>query len=144
MLYHLIGGTSEIRTRDQWIKSPLLYRLSYSPINWYRRKESNLHFLVRSEGYTPLYDSGELVPGARFELAANALSRRCSTTELSGYCSVDYLYTNIFGIVSIAGTIPSNCHTTFPCTETIECPCVRFFRFFKWTSIIVRNFFSLY
>lgn len=29
--YKLYGGTSEIRTRDQWIKSPLLYRLSYSP-----------------------------------------------------------------------------------------------------------------
>ncbi len=25
------GGSGEIRTRDQWIKSPLLYRLSYRP-----------------------------------------------------------------------------------------------------------------
>ena len=30
--YKLYGGTSEIRTRDQWIKSPLLYQLSYSPL----------------------------------------------------------------------------------------------------------------
>jgi hypothetical protein len=30
--YKLYGRTSEIRTRDQWIKSPLLYRLSYSPV----------------------------------------------------------------------------------------------------------------
>jgi hypothetical protein len=26
------GGSGEIRTRDQWIKSPLLYRLSYRPL----------------------------------------------------------------------------------------------------------------
>jgi hypothetical protein len=25
------GGSGEIRTRDQWIKSPLLYQLSYRP-----------------------------------------------------------------------------------------------------------------
>ena len=27
----ILGRTSEVRTRDQRIKSPLLYRLSYSP-----------------------------------------------------------------------------------------------------------------
>ena len=29
--FDYIGGTGEIRTRDQRIKSPLLYRLSYRP-----------------------------------------------------------------------------------------------------------------
>ena len=142
MLHYLIGRTREIRTPDQRIKSPLLYQLSYGPIIWYRRKESNLHFLVRSEGYTPLYDSGKLVPGARFELATNGLSSRCSTTELSGYCSVNELYANTFGIVSITGPIPSNCHATFPCTEPIECPCVRFIATIYWISIVIGNFFS--
>ena len=32
LLYGFFGGTSEIRTRDQRIKSPLLYRLSYRPL----------------------------------------------------------------------------------------------------------------
>ena len=30
-LTYIIGGSGEIRTRDQRIKSPLLYRLSYRP-----------------------------------------------------------------------------------------------------------------
>ena len=29
---HKTGGSGEIRTRDQRIKSPLLYRLSYRPL----------------------------------------------------------------------------------------------------------------
>ena len=29
--FYLFGRTGEIRTRDQRIKSPLLYRLSYRP-----------------------------------------------------------------------------------------------------------------
>ena len=29
----IVGGSAEIRTRDQRIKSPLLYRLSYRPVD---------------------------------------------------------------------------------------------------------------
>jgi hypothetical protein len=31
MHFQILGGSSETRTRDQRIKSPLLYRLSYRP-----------------------------------------------------------------------------------------------------------------
>ena len=48
-------GNDPILTLSQ---SVVLNLYTMVTIRWYRRKESNLHFLVRSEGYTPLYDSG--------------------------------------------------------------------------------------
>ena len=48
-------GNDPILTLSQ---SVVLNLYTMVTIDWYRRKESNLHFLVRSEGYTPLYDSG--------------------------------------------------------------------------------------
>jgi len=53
-------------------------------MQWWKWKESNFHCTPYEDAALPLcYTS--MVPGARFELATNALSRRCSTTELSGY-----------------------------------------------------------
>ncbi len=49
-------GNDPILTLSQ---SVVLNLYTMVTIDWYRRKESNLHFLVRSEGYTPLYDSGK-------------------------------------------------------------------------------------
>ena len=40
--FHIYGGTRAVRTPDQRIKSPLLYRLSYGPV-----------CLVRPEGLEP-------------------------------------------------------------------------------------------
>ena len=51
-------GNDPILTLSQ---SVVLNLYTMVTIDWYRRKELNLHFLVRSEGYTPLYDSGNLV-----------------------------------------------------------------------------------
>ena len=87
-----------------------------------------------------------LVDDARFELATSSMSTKYSTAEIIIliYCrgSIDNLYTNAFGIVSIARTIPTNIYVTLLCSEFVECPCVGFFAFVLWICIVVRNFFS--
>jgi hypothetical protein len=36
------GGSGGIRTHDQWIKSPVLYRLSYRPTNVLAAEPANI------------------------------------------------------------------------------------------------------
>ena len=56
-----------------WLKARYSSQLSYASINWHPRKELNLHFFVRSEGYTPLYDRGKLVDSVGLEPTSHRL-----------------------------------------------------------------------
>ena len=72
------GGSAEIRTRDQRIKSPLLYQLSYRP----RLKKMKLKDIPDARA---LQD--KMVSEARFERAASwsltKRSARLSYTEMA-------------------------------------------------------------
>ncbi len=52
----MLGGSGEIRTRDQRIKSPLLYRLSYRPSKEkdYSKKLVSVHPVCRALPYKAL------------------------------------------------------------------------------------------
>ena len=52
----MLGGSGEIRTRDQRIKSPLLYRLSYRPSK--DRNYSNYFAFPREKGGQLFLGSG--------------------------------------------------------------------------------------
>jgi hypothetical protein len=61
-----IGRCGEIRTRDQWIKSPLLYRLSYAP---------NEFYLCLNPFFNWISPQWKMERETRFELATYTLAR---------------------------------------------------------------------
>ena len=69
------GGTEEIRTPDLWIKSPLLYQLSYDPVIL-----SLLSLLMTAL----LKKIKKMVARRGLEPRTHTLSRCCSTPELTG------------------------------------------------------------
>ena len=138
-------GLEPVRPKTGDFKSPVATITPLSHI-WYQELDSNQPHLVLQTSALPDELSWHcLVDDAGFEPATASVSRKYSTTEiiiLISYCSVNYINTNTFRIISIAGTIPSNSYKSLACSKLVKCPCVRLVS--CSFTFIVRNFFSFY
>ena len=138
-----VAGVEPARPKTGDFKSPVATITPLSHI-WYQELDLNQPHLVLQTSALPDELSWHcLVDDAGFEPATASVSRKYSTTEiiiLISYCSVNYINTNTFRIVSIAGTIPSNSYKSLACSKLVKCPCVRLVSCIF--TFIVRNFFS--